>query len=170
MMENMVMKLQVMMDKARKRQQQDGNNNNSIVGINNVPEDVFIFHVVGYLSQKEVVGGLSETNKSFSTLVRDRYGIEIKMYSDEIFPKVWKNITSVRFITTIWTERGMRYEYIMDSIEKGADGRFTLKDLKGQLDRHSECEVFFSQFDIQTLQMLPLKILQLEEIVVSQAI
>jgi hypothetical protein len=61
MMENTIMKLQVMMDEARK--QQDGKNNDSIVGIINIPEDVFIFHIVGYLNQKEVVSGLSETNK-----------------------------------------------------------------------------------------------------------
>jgi hypothetical protein len=45
---------------------------------------VFIFHIVGYLNQKEVVGGLSETNKSYRVLMRNRYGIDIKMYPDEV--------------------------------------------------------------------------------------
>jgi hypothetical protein len=140
MMENMMMKLQVMMDEARKRQQQDGNNNNSIVGINNVPEDVFIFHIVGYLNQKEVVDGLSETNKLYSTLIRNRYGIDIKMYPDEVFPKVWKNITNVALVPTIWARKGVRYEDFMDSIKKDAEGRFTLEEVKTQLDAQSECK------------------------------
>jgi hypothetical protein len=85
MMENMIMKLQVMMDEARKRQQQqDENNTNASVGINNVPEVVLMFHIVGYLNQKEVVSGLSETNKLYSSLVRNRYGIGIKMCPDEV--------------------------------------------------------------------------------------
>jgi hypothetical protein len=88
MMENMIMKLQVMMDEARKKQQQDGNNNNSIVGIINVPDEVTMFHIVKYLNQKEVVGGLSETSKLYCALMRNRYGIEIRMYPDEIFPKM----------------------------------------------------------------------------------
>jgi hypothetical protein len=49
-----------------------------------VPEDVMMTHIVGYLNQKEVVSGLSETNKLFSILMRDRYRIEIKMYSNEV--------------------------------------------------------------------------------------
>jgi hypothetical protein len=102
MMENMIMELQVMMEEARK--QQDGNNNDSIVGIINIPEDVFMFHIVGYLNQKEVVSGLSETNKLYSTLMRNRYGIEIKMYPDEVFirpPEERQNIINVRLITTV---------------------------------------------------------------------
>jgi hypothetical protein len=72
MMENMIMKLQVMMDEARKRQQQQDENN------------MLMFHIVGYLNQKEVVSGLSETNKLYSSLVRNRYGIGIKMCPDEV--------------------------------------------------------------------------------------
>jgi hypothetical protein len=52
------------------------------------------------------VSGLSETNKLFSTLIRDRYGIEIKMYLDEVLSTgMWKNISNVRFVRTIWTKR-----------------------------------------------------------------
>jgi c-di-GMP-related signal transduction protein len=147
MIENMIMKLQVMMDEARKRQQQDGNNNNSIVGIINVPEEVMMFHIVGYLNRKEVVSGLSETNKLYSTLIRDRYGIESKMYSDEVLnisPGVWKNISSVRLVPTIWAERGVRYEDFMNSLSKDMDGKFTSKEVKTQLDWHPECKIPFS--------------------------
>jgi hypothetical protein len=130
--ENMIMELQVMMDEARKKQQQDGNTNNSIVGIINVPEDVLMFHIVGYLNQKEVVGGLSETNKLYCALIRNRYGIEIKMYPDEVLkcsPEAWKNITNVTLVTTIWARKGVRYEDFMDSIKKDTEGRFTLKEV-----------------------------------------
>jgi hypothetical protein len=85
MMENVIMKLQVMHE-ARK-QQQDGNNNNPIVGVINIPEDVTIFHIVGYLNQKEVVGGLSKTNKLYYGLMRNRYGVEIRMYPNEYYKR-----------------------------------------------------------------------------------
>jgi hypothetical protein len=70
-----------------------GIDRDEIVGINNVPEDVFMFHIVGYPNQVEVVGGLSETNKLYSALIRNRCRIEVKMYPDEILndsPGVWK--------------------------------------------------------------------------------
>jgi hypothetical protein len=63
--------------KKKKRINEDDDNKfgqDTIVGIINVPEDVFMFHIVGNLNQKEeVVSGLSETNKLFSILIRDRY-------------------------------------------------------------------------------------------------
>jgi hypothetical protein len=85
MMENVIMKLQVMHE-ARK-QQQDGNNNNPIVGVINIPEDVTIFYIVGYLNQKEVVSGLSKTNKLYYGLMRNRYGVEIRMYPNEYYKR-----------------------------------------------------------------------------------
>jgi hypothetical protein len=165
--ENMIMELQVMMDEARKRQQQDGNNNNSIVGIINIPEDVFMFHIVGYLNQKEVVGGLSETNKLYCRLMRNRYGIGINMYPNDVLnisPEIWMNITNVRLVRTIWAERGVRYEDFMNSVSKDKGGRFMFGEVKTQLNRHNYHNVSFSQFDIQTLQMMPLKELKLEKI------
>jgi hypothetical protein len=78
------------------------------------------------------------------------------------------NITNVRFVTTIWTHKGMRHEDFMNSIKRDAEGRFKVKEMKAQLNRQSECIVSFSQFDIQTLQMMPLKVLKLENIEISQ--
>jgi hypothetical protein len=48
----------------------------------------------------------------------------------------------------------------MNSVKKDAEGRFTLKEVKTQLDIHEYCKSSFSKFDIQTLQMVPLKILK----------
>jgi hypothetical protein len=89
--------------------------------------------------------------------MRNRYGIEIKVYPDEVFirpSEVWKNITKVRLIRTIWARKGMRYEDFMNSVSKDAEGGFKLQEVKSQLDRQEHRNVSFSQFDIQILQMI----------------
>jgi hypothetical protein len=150
---------------------EDDNNKSGQNAIVRVPEDVMT-HIVGYLHQKEVVSGLSKTNKIFAALMRDRYRIEIKMYPDEVLfgsPRAWKNIANITLVTTVWARNGVRYENFVDSIKKDVKGKFTLKEVRAQLDRHSHYhKVSFSQFDIQTLQMTPLKGLKLEKITISR--
>jgi hypothetical protein len=55
----------------------------------------------------------------------------------------------------------------MGSIKRDAEGRFTLKEVRDQLDKNNYRAVSFSQFDIQALQIMPLKALKLNDIVVS---
>jgi hypothetical protein len=158
----------------KKKINDEGDNNKSgqdstIVGIINVPEDVMMADIMKYLHQHEVVHGLSETNKLFSTLIRDRYGIEIKMYPNEqLSPGVWKNVSSVRPVSTTWARNGVHYENFMGSVKKNKDGRFMLKEVKAQLQKHQSCAIPFTRFDIQFLQTLPLEELKLEHLKISQ--
>jgi hypothetical protein len=76
------------------------------------------------------VGGLGKTNKLFSTLMRSRYGIEIKMYLDKVVSLGdWKNISSKQACHYNLGRKEIQYEEFMDRIEKDGDVKFSLKKL-----------------------------------------
>jgi hypothetical protein len=115
---------------------------------------------VKYLTQYEVICGFSETNKLFSALNRERFGIMLNIYPDEpsiSTTAVCRKFQNLSFWATPWSRCDISYDDFLNGFEKR--NYFSMKEIACRLPRMSQ-RCSFARFDVHGLQGMDIRNLE----------
>ena len=92
-----------------------------------LPDDIMVYDVWPYLSDGDIVRGLSEVNKNTKALCRNKYKVKrMNVYPYERVNTGWKRIFRMNFVPTPWGRRKTKFEELMNGIKKNSTNEFRM--------------------------------------------